>query len=105
MAIKELREEVVEVETSRRSGEVYWCEMSVAPVADLSDKVKHYVCIINDITQRREMERQLLRQATHDALTELPNRVLLVDRVDQAILQAKKETIAACIFILRLRPL
>ncbi|WP_419421322.1 EAL domain-containing protein (plasmid) [Legionella sp. D16C41] len=91
LAIKELREETVELETSRRSGEVYWCEMSVAPVSDPSGKVKHYVSIINDITERREMEEQLLRQATHDSLTELPNRVLLMDRVEQAILQAKKK--------------
>nr|WP_273201203.1 EAL domain-containing protein [Legionella steelei] len=37
------------------------------------------------------MEQQLIQQATHDSLTELPNRVLLIDRVDQAILQAKKK--------------
>lgn len=65
--------------------------MSVAPVRDSFDNVKHYVCIINDVTQRREMEQQLIQQATHDSLTELPNRVLLIDRVDQAILLAKKK--------------
>lgn len=91
LAIKELREETIELESYRQNGELFWCEMSVAPVKDSFDKVKHYVCIINDITQRREMERQLLRQATHDSLTELPNRVLLLDRVEQAILQARKK--------------
>ncbi|KTD05254.1 EAL domain-containing protein [Fluoribacter gormanii] len=91
LAIKELREETVELESYRRSGEVFWCEVSVAPVRDSFDNVKHYVCIINDVTQRREMEQQLIQQATHDSLTELPNRVLLIDRVDQAILLAKKK--------------
>jgi diguanylate cyclase (GGDEF)-like protein/PAS domain S-box-containing protein len=91
LAIRELREETVELESYRRNGESFWCEMSVAPVSDSFGKVRHYVCIINDVTPRREMEKQLLRQATHDSLTELPNRVLLMDRVEQAILQARKK--------------
>lgn len=91
LAIKELREETVELESYRRNGEVFWVELSVAPVRDSFDNVKHYVCILNDVSQRREMEQQLIQQATHDSLTELPNRVLLIDRVDQAILQAKKK--------------
>lgn len=91
LAIREQREETVELESFRRNGELYWCELSVAPVSDSFNQVRHYVCILNDITQRREMEKQLIRQATHDSLTELPNRVLLMDRVEQAILQAKKK--------------
>ncbi|MCE3044927.1 EAL domain-containing protein [Legionella sp. 16cNR16C] len=100
LAIRELREETVELESYRRGGELFWCELSVAPVSDSFGKVRHYVCILNDITQRREMERQLVRQATHDSLTELPNRVLLIDRVEQAILQArKKNSILAFLFL------
>lgn len=91
LAIKELREETVELESYQQNGEVFWCEISVAPVRDSFDKVKHYICLINDVTERRKMEEQLIKQATHDSLTELPNRVLLIDRVDQAILQAKKK--------------
>lgn len=90
LAIRELREEMVEIQSVKRNGEVFWCEISVAPVKDSFGHVKHYVCIINNITQRHEMENQLLMQATHDSLTNLPNRVLLMDRVEQAILQAKK---------------
>ncbi|KTD58077.1 regulatory protein (GGDEF and EAL domains) [Legionella sainthelensi] len=99
-AIKELREETVEIECFKRNGEIFWAEVSVAPVRDSFDNVKHYICILNDVTQRREMEQQLIQQATHDSLTELPNRVLLIDRVDQAILQAKKKgSILAFLFL------
>lgn len=91
LAIREGREETVELESYRKNGEMYWSELSVAPVSDSFSKIRHFVGILNDITQRREMEKQLVRQATHDPLTELPNRVLLMDRVDQAILQAKKK--------------
>jgi len=100
LAIKELREETVELESYRRNGEMYWAEVSVAPVSDSFNKVRHYVCLINDITSRREMESQLLQQATHDSLTELPNRVLLMDRVEQGIIQAKKKgSIMAFLFL------
>lgn len=100
LAIRESREETVELESHRRNGESYWAEFSLAPVSDSFGKIKHYVCLVTDITQRKEMEKQLLRQATHDSLTELPNRVLLIDRVHQAILQAKKnDTILAFLFL------
>jgi len=90
LAIRELREETVESESFKRNGESFWCEISLAPVRDSFGHVKQYVCIINDITQRREMESQLVMQATYDSLTNLPNRVLLMDRVEQTILQARK---------------
>ncbi|KTD47753.1 putative bifunctional diguanylate cyclase/phosphodiesterase [Legionella quateirensis] len=100
LAIRELREETVEMESIKRNGEVFWCEISVAPVKDSFGHVKHYICILNDITQRRDMENQLVMQATYDSLTHLPNRVLLMDRVDQAILLAKKKkAILAFLFL------
>jgi diguanylate cyclase (GGDEF)-like protein/PAS domain S-box-containing protein len=43
-----------------------------------------------DITERKKLEEQLLYQATHDSLTRLPNRILLTDRIQQAILHAKR---------------
>lgn len=100
LAIREQREEIVEMESVKRNGEVFWCELSVAPVKDSFGHVKHYVCILNDITQRRDMENQLVMQATYDSLTNLPNRVLLMDRVEQAVLQAKKSsTMLAFLFL------
>lgn len=91
LAIRELHDETVELESIRRNGEVFWCEISLAPVKDTFGYVKHYICMINDITLRRDMENQLVMQATYDSLSQLPNRVLLMDRVEQAILLAKKK--------------
>jgi diguanylate cyclase (GGDEF)-like protein/PAS domain S-box-containing protein len=100
LAIREMRDEIVEMESVKRNGEVYWAEISVAPVKDSFGNVKHYVCIFNDISQRRDMENQLVMQATYDSLTNLPNRVLLLDRVEQAIMQAKKKnSILAFLFL------
>ncbi len=43
-----------------------------------------------DVTQRKQMEAQLIYQTTHDILTLLPNRVILLDRVNQAIKHSKR---------------
>ncbi len=43
-----------------------------------------------DVTRRKQMEEQLMRQATYDALTGLPNRILLEDRIDQSIKYARR---------------
>jgi diguanylate cyclase (GGDEF)-like protein/PAS domain S-box-containing protein len=100
LAIREQRNETVEVELIRKSGEPFWCQLGVAPVKNNDDEVKHFIYIVNDITEYKEMEQALLQQATHDALTGLPNRVLLMDRAEQAIIQvAKKKKQFAFLFI------
>lgn len=91
LAIRERHEENVELELVRKDGNNFWCELSVAPVKSSSNQVRHFIFILNDITQRKLMEQQLLDQATHDSLTGLPNRVILMDRVEQSILKAKKQ--------------
>jgi diguanylate cyclase (GGDEF)-like protein/PAS domain S-box-containing protein len=102
LAIREGREEEVELQSYRFNGEPFWNEVSISPVKDSDGEIKHYVCIINDITERREMEEQLLKQATHDSLTHLPNRSLLMDRVNQAIIHAKKSKKEAAMLFLDL---
>jgi diguanylate cyclase (GGDEF)-like protein/PAS domain S-box-containing protein len=58
------------------------------------------VSFILDLTERRRAEERIRYQAQHDALTDLPNRLLLRDRVTQAIAQAQRtETQIALLFI------
>ncbi|RMX21437.1 EAL domain-containing protein [Legionella jordanis] len=49
-----------------------------------------YVWIFRDVTTRKQMEKQLAYQATHDLLTGLPNRTLLYDRINQGIAYANR---------------
>lgn len=56
----------------------------------LDNEIIGRVFSFRDVTRRKQMEEQLMRQATFDALTGLPNRVLLEDRIDQNIKAAKR---------------
>ena len=54
------------------------------------DEIIGIVYSFRDISERKELEKQLLHQATHDSLTGLPNRALLLDRINQALAHAKR---------------
>lgn len=84
-SIKKFEDTEVEVRCFKKNGEMFWNSMHFTPVKNNTAYVTNYVVIINDITDRKKMEEQLIQQATHDALTGLPNRALLYDRIEQAI--------------------
>lgn len=102
LAVKEKREEKVILRCYKSDGSLFWNEMHLAPVPDAKGKIKHFVIILNDITERKAMEEQLLHQATHDALTDLPNRALLQDRLQQAINLAEEEKLKVMVLFLDL---
>jgi diguanylate cyclase (GGDEF)-like protein/PAS domain S-box-containing protein len=69
----------------RRDGTEIPIEDSVAPIHDRQGRGAGAVIAFRDVTVARAMERQLAYSAQHDFLTGLPNRMLLIDRVSQAI--------------------
>lgn len=56
----------------------------------VKDQIIGTVYSFRDVSERKALEAQLLYQATHDSLTGLPNRALLLDRIQQAIISAKR---------------
>ncbi|MEX8518429.1 MAG: EAL domain-containing protein [Leptothrix sp. (in: b-proteobacteria)] len=79
-----------EIWNRRKSGEVYAEMLTISTVHDLDGSARQYVALFSDVTTAKEHERQLEHVAHYDALTSLPNRVLLADRLQQAMAQADR---------------
>jgi diguanylate cyclase (GGDEF)-like protein/PAS domain S-box-containing protein len=79
-----------EVWNKAKDGRIFPETLTISAVYDRASKVQHYVALFSDVTEAREQERQLERMAQFDALTSLPNRVLLTDRLQQAMAQAHR---------------
>lgn len=90
LALRENREDSDSAQIFTKDGKLIWLEINIAPVPNPEGEISNFIWIINDITQRKLMEERLEHQATHDGLTELPNRVLLRDRLQQAVFTAKR---------------
>ena len=73
-----------EIWDRRKDGVLLAVELEITAVRDASGEVSHYVALLSDITRQKAHERELEHIAYHDALTGLPNRTLLSDRLQQA---------------------
>jgi len=79
-----------EVINRRKDGSLYNEALIIAPVTDADGTIRHFVAIMQDITERKQAEAQISRLAFYDALTQLPNRHLLNDRLEQAMAASKR---------------
>ncbi|MBI3562914.1 MAG: EAL domain-containing protein [Gammaproteobacteria bacterium] len=73
----------------RFDGVLYYEEKTITPIRDAQGAITHFVSTGKDITERMHTQERLRFMAHHDALTELPNRVLFLDRLKQAIARAR----------------
>jgi diguanylate cyclase (GGDEF)-like protein/PAS domain S-box-containing protein len=80
-----------EIWNRRKNGEVYPELLSISAVNDKSDLITHYVGVFADISKLKSSEIQLDFLAHHDPLTRLPNRLLLLSRMEHAIKIAQRE--------------
>jgi diguanylate cyclase (GGDEF)-like protein/PAS domain S-box-containing protein len=76
---------------ARKDGTSFWNEIYLAPVSDEDGEVRNFVVTQYDITAMKQSEAKLQHQAHHDALTGLPNRFLLYDRLGQAIASSSRQ--------------
>lgn len=86
----------------RRDGSEIAIEDSVSPIHDREASVIGAVIIFRDVSMARAMTQQITHSAQHDPLTNLPNRLLLNDRIGQAITLARRHTLRVAVLFLDL---
>ena len=79
-----------EVWNKRKCGDVYAEMLTICAIRDENRELQHYVALFSDITQQKRQQEKLQHIAHFDALTGLPNRVLVADRLQQAMMRAKR---------------
>ena len=79
-----------EIWNRRKDGNIYAEMVTINAIKDSEDEIQYFVALYTDITTIKEHEKQLEHLANHDALTSLPNRTLLWDRLKQAIAQTER---------------
>ncbi|AMK76647.1 diguanylate cyclase (GGDEF)-like protein [Methylomonas methanica] len=80
-----------EIWNRRKNGNIFPEWLTISAVKGADDTITHYVGTMMDITARKAIEQHVHHLAHYDALTDLPNRTLLIDRLHQAIAQARRE--------------
>ena len=75
----------------RTSGQRFQVEETASPIADRHGAVTGAVAVLRDVTEAVAMAERMAHLAQYDALTDLPNRVLLQDRAQLAMAQARRE--------------
>jgi diguanylate cyclase (GGDEF)-like protein/PAS domain S-box-containing protein len=79
-----------EFHNRRKDGTLFWEHATISPILDEQGALIHFVAVKEDITERKEHQRQLEHMAHYDVLTDLPNRALLADRLRHAMDQAQR---------------
>ncbi|AKG46441.1 Sensory box or GGDEF family protein [Streptomyces xiamenensis] len=69
----------------RSDGTVLWTNLTVSLLRDSEGRPQYMLAMLEDVTERRLFQLRLRYQATHDALTDLPNRALFFERLEQAL--------------------
>ena len=90
----------LELRRQRPDGSMHWISVSGVPELDANGVLRGYRGVGRDITERKQAEGQIERLAFYDALTGLPNRRLLMDRLQHATLSVvRTQTQGALLFI------
>ena len=79
-----------EIWNRRKNGQEYPATLTRSAVKNDAGEISHYVAHFSDITQIKAHQSQLENMAHYDALTRLPNRTLLTDRINQAMIQSQR---------------
>ncbi|HEY0846912.1 MAG TPA: EAL domain-containing protein [Noviherbaspirillum sp.] len=79
-----------EIWNIRKNGDIYPQWLNISRVTDDHGNVTNYVGVFSDISERKSAEERILHQVYYDQLTDLPNRVLFTDRLNQVLGLARR---------------
>jgi diguanylate cyclase (GGDEF)-like protein/PAS domain S-box-containing protein len=91
-----------EIWNKRKNGEIYPEWLNITVVRDAQGRVSQYVALFSDITQHKRSEELLRHQAYHDALTNLPNRLLFGENLELALSQAQRANHGVAVMLMDL---
>jgi diguanylate cyclase (GGDEF)-like protein/PAS domain S-box-containing protein len=83
----------------KKNGDPFWVDLEVSPVWDVERRLTHWVAVGRDITERKTAEEKIQYLAFYDPLTKLPNRQLLLDRLQRALAGGDRPREGALMFI------
>jgi len=86
-----------EITNRHNDGALYTELLTISAVPDGHGKVRHYVGLFSDISKQKAQEKHLEFIAHYDALTRLPNRILLSDRMHQAMSQSRRRELCMAV--------
>lgn len=84
----------------RKDGRLITMFQTITPLFDHLGEVIHFVAVMEDVTERKADQERISFMATHDELTELPNRNLLNDRIHQAIAHAERQNLRMAVLFI-----
>jgi diguanylate cyclase (GGDEF)-like protein/PAS domain S-box-containing protein len=91
-----------EIMRTGNKGESLVLEQMVTPLVNEHGQLTHFVVILHDVTDRKLQEILMKHQAYHDPLTDLPNRIMFEDRLQQALAHARRNGTLLALFFLDL---
>jgi diguanylate cyclase (GGDEF)-like protein/PAS domain S-box-containing protein len=90
-----------EVTAQRKDGSEFELDLQLVPVQD-GGQISHWVAFLRDVTESRNQLVSLRHQAMHDGLTDLPNRMMLFDRLDAALNTARQSNAMVALLLMDL---
>lgn len=91
-----------EIENRRKDGVLYWERVHIGPVLDAQGKTRHFLAMREDITEQKKQAELIQHQAFYDPLTDLPNRALVLDRLNRLLIEAKRNNRGLAVLFLDL---
>jgi diguanylate cyclase (GGDEF)-like protein/PAS domain S-box-containing protein len=82
-----------------RDGHAIWTNLTIFLIRTEDGEPAFEVALIEDVTASHELQDRMLHQATHDALTGLPNRALFLQRLEEAIVHPRPDSRVALCFL------